>query len=256
MQAVITDDKKSSTLIDVNEMYNIIKKAIENEKPLYYHRSFSCFSREKAIENEKLMYYHGLLVSENDLYKYIKKIKLNENEFYFPYLTLKDDEVIKKIEETISSSKQSKENLFYNIWSISDQEKNDAFIDLSLVLSLVFEEMKLYVYFQILIENDLYIIDYSTFKELYKMMNEKSINYIFTKKVKIKSCNPPLNFNSENVLDTSFWLPFEILVENKENNKTLSYILTGYTFIKCSNNEVIEEKKRGMFFTDIQKLFL
>ena len=116
--------------------------------------------------------------------------------------------------------------------------------------------MKLYVYFQILIENDLYIIDYSTFKELYKMMNEKSINYIFTKKIKIKSSNPPLNFNSENALDTSFWLPFQILVENKENNKTLSYILKGYTFIKCSNNEVIEEKKVGMFFTDIRKLFL
>ena len=253
MQAVITDDEKSSTLIDVNEMYNIIKKAIENEKPLYYHRSFSCFSREKAIENEKLMYYHGLLVSENDLYKYIKKIKLNENEFYFPYLTLKDDEVIKKIEETISSSKQSKENLFYNIWSISDQEKNDAFIDLSLVLSLVFEEMKLYVYFQILIENDLYIIYYSTFKELYKMMNKKSINYIFNEKTtEIKNCNPPLNFNSKNVLNTSFRLPFKILVENNENNKILSYILAGYTSIKCSNNKFI--KVGATVFMTIQKV--
>ena len=126
-----------------------------------------------------------------------------------------------------------------------------------LITMLISKKIESYVYFQILIEDNLYIIYYSTFEKLYKMMNEKSINYIFSEKTyQIKSCNPPLNFNSENVLDTSFWLPFEILVENKENNKTLSYILTGYTFIKCSNNEVIEEKKRGMFFTDIQKLFL
>ena len=236
MQAVIESNKKWNVAINANEMCDIIKKAIKNKKPVIYYGLF------QSIEK-----------NPNTL---IQKIKLNENNISFQFFTLKDDEVIKKIEETIASSKQSRENLTYYRWSISDQEKSGTFLDLSLVLSLVLEKMKLYVYFQILIENDLYIIDYSTFKELYKMMNEKSINYIFTKKVKIKSCNPPLNFNSENVLDTSFWLPFEILVENKENNKTLSYILTGYTFIKCSNNEVIEEKKRGMFFTDIQKLFL
>ena len=40
MQAVITDDEKSSTLIDVNEMYNIIKEAIKNEKQISYIGSF------------------------------------------------------------------------------------------------------------------------------------------------------------------------------------------------------------------------
>ena len=81
-------------------------------------------------------------------------------------------------------------------------------------------------------------------------MNEKSINYIFNEKTfKIESCNPPLNFNSENALDTSFWLPFEIFIKTKENNK---YILTGYIHITCSNNEVI--KITGGCINIIQKI--
>ena len=82
------------------------------------------------------------------------------------------------------------------------------------------------------------------------MMNEKSINYIFNGKIsQIESCNPPLNFNSKNALNTSFWLPFQILVKNKENNK---YILTDYIHITCSNNEVI--KITGGCINIIQKI--
>ena len=233
MQAVIESNKKWNVAINANEMCDIIKKAIKNKKPVIYYGLF------QSIEK-----------NPNTL---IQKIKLNENNISFQFFTLKDDEVIKKIEETIASSKQSRENLTYYRWSISDQEKSGTFLDLSLVLSLVLEKMKLYVYFQILIENDLYIIYYSTFKELYKMMNKKSINYIFNEKTtEIKNCNPPLNFNSKNVLNTSFRLPFKILVENNENNKILSYILAGYTSIKCSNNKFI--KMGATVFMTIQKV--
>ena len=233
MQAVIESNKKWNVAINANEMCDIIKKAIKNKKPVIYYGLF------QSIEK-----------NPNTL---IQKIKLNENNISFQFFTLKDDEVIKKIEETIASSKQSRENLTYYRWSISDQEKSGTFLDLSLVLSLVLEKMKLYVYFQILIENDLYIINYSTFEELYKMMNKKSINYIFNEKTtEIKNCNPPLNFNSKNVLNTSFRLPFKILVENNENNKILSYILAGYTSIKCSNNKFI--KVGATVFMTIQKV--
>ena len=240
MQAVITDDEKSSTLIDVNEMYNIIKKAIENEEEIFYVGSF--------ISEEDLdRIYVGSFISKEDFDRSIQKIKLNENNISFQFFTLEDDEVIKKIEEIIASSKESKKSSSYKAWYISDQEKNDKFFDLWLLIG---KKIKSYVYFQILIEDNLYIIYYSTFEKLYKMMNEKSINYIFSEKTyQIKSCNPPLNFNSESALDSSFLLPFQILVETKENNK---YILTGYVHITCSNNEVI--KITGCCIVIIQKI--
>ena len=228
MQAVITDDEKSSTLIDVNEMYNIIKKAIENEEEIFYVGSF--------ISEEDLdRIYVGSFISKEDFDRSIKKITSNKNNTPFQFFILEDDEVIKKIEETIASSKESKKNSPYKAWYISDQEKDDKFDDLWLLIS---KKIESYVYFQILIEDNLYIIYYSTFEKLYKMMNEKSINYIFNFQTsKIESRNPPLNFNSENALDTSFWLPFHILLKNKENNK---YILIGFIHITCSNNEVIK----------------
>ena len=101
MQAVITDDEKSSTLIDVNEMYNIIKKAIKNEKEIFYVGSF--------ISEEDLdRIYVGSFISKEDFDRSIQKIKLNENNISFQFFTLEDDEVIKKIEEIIASSKESK----------------------------------------------------------------------------------------------------------------------------------------------------
>ena len=231
MQAVITDDEKSSTLIDVNEMYNIIKKAIKNEKEIFYVGSF--------ISEEDLdRIYVGSFISKEDFDRSIQKIKLNENNISFQFFTLEDDEVIKKIEEIIASSKESKKSSPFKAWYVSDQEKDDKFVDLWLLIS---KKIKSYIYFQILIQDNLYIIHYSTFKKLYKMMNEKSINYIFNFQTsKIESCNPPLNFNSQNALDTSFYIPFDLLIEEEVRDKKLEYILTGYCYVRCSNNEVIE----------------
>ena len=72
-------------------------------------------------------------------------------------------------------------------------------------------------------------------------MNKKSINYIFNfQTLKIESCNPPLNFNSQNALDTSFYMPFDLLIEEEVRDKKLAYLLRGYCYVRCSNNEVIE----------------
>ena len=206
MQAVITDDKKSNAVINANEMWDIIKEAIKNKKVILYRGSFQSIEKNSNT--------------------FIQRIKLSKNKLIFQYITLEDDEVTRKIEEIIASSKESKKSSPFKAWYVSDQEKDDKFVDLWLLIS---KKIKSYIYFQILIQDNLYIIHYSTFKKLYKMMNEKSINYIFNFQTsKIESCNPPLNFNSQNALDTSFYMPFEILAKNKENDK---YILTGFIHI-------------------------
>ena len=218
MQAVITDDKKSNAVINANEMWDIIKEAIKNKKVILYRGSFQSIEKNSNT--------------------FIQRIKLSKNKLIFQYITLEDDEVTRKIEEIIASSKESKKSSPFKAWYVSDQEKDDKFVDLWLLIS---KKIKSYIYFQILIQDNLYIIHYSTFKKLYKMMNEKSINYIFNFQTsKIESCNPPLNFNSQNALDTSFYIPFDLLIEEEVRDKKLEYILTGYCYVRCSNNEVIE----------------
>ena len=108
MQAVITDDKKSITLIDINEMYNIINKAIQNKKPVSYRGSF---------------------VSKEDSHGPIQKITLNKNNMSFRFFYLKDSEIIKKIQDITLSSKKSKKNKNES-WLSYDQENEKEFCDL------------------------------------------------------------------------------------------------------------------------------
>ena len=214
MQAVTINNKIYS-----NEMYNIIKEAIKNKKSVYYN---------------------GLFISEKSLNLSVKNIKLNNNNLTFQYLTLKNDEIIKKIKEITLSSKESTTNKYYKVWYYDEQEKENVFDDLWIFIMNKLEEIEIdEIYFQILIENDLYIMNSDIFQELYRIMNEKSINYRFNSiTTQIESYNSSLNLNNNDTLNTSFYVPFQILVEEKD--KKLEYLLVGCIYIKCLKNKVFE----------------
>ena len=225
MQAAANE---SNTSINANEMFNIIKEAIKNKKPVYYR---------------------GLFVSKEDSHGPIQKMTLNKNNMSFRFFYLKDDEITKKIEETVAPLKLSKESSSSDkIWHLFEQEKKYAFDDLWLLIkNKILKEKSFAV--QILIENDLYIINFNIFKELYKIMNEKSINYIFNDEIcQIEDYNSLLNLNGKSTFDTSFMLlHFPIIVEKKEKDKKLEYLLIVFTSIDCSNKRVIEINDSTIF---------